>query len=102
MKVIKKGYELAMKTGRACAATMNKLKHFIENGDELQAYQTALGAVKWLRENNIPHDYKDIETRAHGIDKRWHENGVLSYERTYTDGKAQGIAKWWDSEGQEI
>jgi antitoxin component YwqK of YwqJK toxin-antitoxin module len=99
MNKLEQGYALALKAG-ACDAQMSKLKEFIEAKDQLQAYQTVLGNIGWLRENNIPFDMTHVEKKANGIAKRWHANGQLYEKCTYKEGKLDGIAKRWHANGK--
>ena len=38
----------------------------------------------------------------HGLSRNWHENGKLSNENTYADGKLNGSSRTWNEYSQLI
>lgn len=83
----------------ACKSQLNKFKQFIEQGDYLQAWQTVLGNIEWLKAKNIELP-SDLESLANNVGKTWHDNGNVCIEATYVNGKENGSYKWWYSNGQ--
>lgn len=82
----------------ACDSQLNKFKHFIDEGDILQAWQTVLGNVKWLKERRIDVP-SDLEILALYQGKTWHENGMLWIHEFYQNGKLHGERKVWNDKG---
>ena len=41
-------------------------------------------------------------TRPHGIDRSWYENGQLYWEQHWKDGKKDGTSRRWNENGQLI
>jgi antitoxin component YwqK of YwqJK toxin-antitoxin module len=91
----------AIKHG-ACDAQLNKFKELLEAGDELSAWQTVQGNIRWLKgENNLRITHKEVYDKSGGIGKTWHENGKLEEKSCYNEkGIREGLYQSWHDNGQ--
>ena len=85
---------------KACDAQYDKFVEFIDNGDELSAWQTVLGNIDWLKGSGLDIDITDVIEKANGVGKTWWKNGQISGECTYKDGKRNGLYRRWYPNGQ--
>lgn len=85
---------------RACSSQLNKFKEFIQAGDELQAWQTVLGNIGWLRTKGLIIDQTEVETKAKGVGIMLYENGQLRERANFKDGNKNGLCEWWHENGQ--
>ena len=87
----------------ACSAQLNKFISFLEDGDELSAWQTVLGNLDWFGGSDVYGlliDRKLLEKNADGIGKTWNADGQLKVKRNYKDGKEHGLYREWYDNGQ--
>ena len=77
---------------------MEPFKRFIEQGDELQAWQTVLGNLRWIKKNGIQVP-ENLEELAQNQGKRWNENGQIYRIEFYQDGKLHGNCKVFNDDG---
>ena len=55
----------------ACEAQLTMYKRFIEGRDNIQAWQTVLGNIYWLRAKGLRINQKYLETNAQYVGKVW-------------------------------
>jgi antitoxin component YwqK of YwqJK toxin-antitoxin module len=99
MKTLKEIYEKAIQH-KPCGSQITQFKKAIDAGEELRAWQMLLGNIIWLRDNNIEIDILELYERAHNVGCTWYNNGQLSAEYNYKEGKRDGISCGWYPSGQ--
>ena len=96
---LQKILEFAVKK-RACSPQLNKFKEFIQQGDDLSAWQTAMGNYNWLKNAGLDIDITYLEIKSLGIGKVWYMNGKLCCEIICKNGKLDGLYRQWYPDGQ--
>ena len=99
MKTLKEIKELC-EQAEACKAQINPLSKFIEEGKEIEAWQTLLGNYHWLVNKNIlsEEDKKEVCELAGNVGVIYHENGKICVKSIYKDGKLDGACErfYWN------
>lgn len=83
----------------ACHPQLDKFTEFIEKGDTLQAWQTVLGNVGWLRKSGLRINQEYLEINAQNVGKKWWAAGNISEEATYKNGELNGIRRSYHYNG---
>ena len=76
----------------ACPAQLEPFKRFIDEGDELQAWQTVLGNLEWIEYNGIKVP-PNLEELAQNQGKIWYKIGQLWVHQFYKNGELHGERK---------
>ena len=82
----------------ACAEQLEPFRRFIEEGDELSAWQTVLGNIGWIKRKRIQVPV-NLEQLAENQGKTWHNDGTLSSHEFYKNGLLNGDYKQWHNDG---
>jgi hypothetical protein len=82
----------------ACEAQLNKFEEFIESGDELSAWQTVQGNIRWLKgDNKLKITHKEVYDKYPYLSHMWLHSKDMKEEwliNELDENKKYSVSTW--------